>query len=344
LFTTGTVVDGTIEVTVDTGSFGAPQSPTALTSGQAVRFAYNAVSQPTLQSGVYSYRIDVPEGASRMQVKVVSDDPKVDVDLYVRKDVPPEVVDGDVVADFASENETGNETITITNGSTPPLSAGTWYIAIGVYTTGSPATGTVSATVERGLDAPTVGQPIAPGGSISLDIPAVDSSTLFTGDMLTRIDVPADAQELRIDLRTNPSDVDLDLFVRYGAPPTVQNGRVVADYRSIGSTGDETVTVNAGSVPTLRPGTYYIAVASYTTGRTATANLTATLRGASSSAGPADINFKQSESKAILSKPKDRTREIIVGSSEKSPAIEEATKQPTGIASEQAAARKRWAQ
>ena len=54
-----------------------------------------------------------------------------------------------VVSDYASERLFGNEEIVITLRSDPPLRAGTYFISLGVRTTGVVAEGTVTAIVER---------------------------------------------------------------------------------------------------------------------------------------------------------------------------------------------------
>ena len=48
----------------------------------------------------------------------------------------PDLQDGRVVTDYSHRNRTGNERIVITPESDPPLRAGTYFVAIAVYTTG----------------------------------------------------------------------------------------------------------------------------------------------------------------------------------------------------------------
>lgn len=276
LFTRNTAVNGTITATVDTPS-GAP--PTAgdpvLISGQGSPFQFAAVQSPTLFTGSSTFRITVPQGASRLQLRVTSADPTVDVDLYARYDAPPEVQDGNVVADHASESETGNETISITSASNPPLRPGVYYIALSLYSIGSPASGILTATIDREVPTIRTGSPLEPGRPITIDLPAVARPTFYSGNDGLYIEVPEGAPGLRVQLQTDPGNVDIDLFVRQGQQPDLVDGRIVSDYRSTGLAGDELVTIGPGSLPPLRAGVYFIALANYTTGAPARVQISA---------------------------------------------------------------------
>lgn len=277
VFTPGFVTEGTVEAIVETTDQEPPAEPALLTSGQPLPFSLPAVTQPTLYTGVYGYRVEVPEGAARLQVRVVSNDPRVDVDLYLRAGVPVELSADGVLADFAAETDSGNETITVTGGSSPPLAPGTYYIGVVLYTTGSPAIGFVSATFERTAAPPAGGRVLNSGEAQTISIPAVSGPTLFGEDSIFRIDAPSNTSTLQVDLRTTPSSVDLDLYIRYGAPPEVRDGAVVADFRSTSAGGNEGVTIGRSSNPALRPGAYYIGFASYTRDTAASAEVKATV-------------------------------------------------------------------
>ena len=303
VFTQGIAVEGTIEAIVVAEPSQAPSEPRTLTSGEPAQFTLSSVSEPTLFTGVYSYRIQVPEGATRLQVRAVSADPTVDIDLFLRRGADVELRDREVVADFSSQTETGNESITVTTGSNPALQPGTYYASLALFTTGVPASGTIVATVERSGAPTLVGRLIQPGQTIEWTVPAVEVPTLFNrDDSLLRIEVPAEASALRLELQATPGSVDLDLFARYDAPPATQNGAVVADHRAIGPTGNEQLTITRSSLPALRPGVYYIALASFTTNAPATARLTATF-----SSGEASAISSQPES---LRKSKPLVREF----------------------------------
>ena len=125
-----------------------------LTPGQPARFRLGPVDTPTLFSGDFSFRLEVPENASRVIFTVESVDPAVDVDLFVRFGEDNDLQDRSAVTDYSSEGLTGNEQIVITPSSDPPLRAGTYFVSLGLFDTGVVAQGTLIATVELGGAAP----------------------------------------------------------------------------------------------------------------------------------------------------------------------------------------------
>ena len=77
-------------------------------------------------------------------------------------------------------------------------------------------------------------------------------------------------------MRAADPAIDVDLFLRAGAEPTLEAGRVVADHRAQGDTGDETIVVTSASNPALRAGAYFVAFGLFTLNREARGALTAT--------------------------------------------------------------------
>ena len=73
------------------------------------------------------------------------------MDLYVRYGEDNDIRDGRVISDYSSEGPTGNEEIIITRQSAPPLRAGTYFVSLGVRTTGVVAEGTVRAEFDTPL-------------------------------------------------------------------------------------------------------------------------------------------------------------------------------------------------
>src|SRR6266699_3597818 len=55
-----------------------------LTSGVPVNFTLPAVATSTLLTGDFSFRIAAPTGATRLEIKLTTATPGVDVDLFVR--------------------------------------------------------------------------------------------------------------------------------------------------------------------------------------------------------------------------------------------------------------------
>ncbi|MGH9841200.1 MAG: BACON domain-containing protein, partial [Blastocatellia bacterium] len=96
--------------------------------------------------GETQYTIQIPSTVTQLKVDLRGNQ---DVDLFVRFGARIAIQGGSVIADFKSESETGNESITITPGSSPALQAGVYYIAAGNFGPGA-ANITVTATVTGG--------------------------------------------------------------------------------------------------------------------------------------------------------------------------------------------------
>ena len=119
--------------------------PAPLQSGAVVALALPTVSSPTLFPGTYSYAIKVPEGATRLEINLTSG---FDLDLYARYGQPVDYNEGgQVLADYRSETVGGNESIVITGS---PMAAGTYYIALKVWTLGLATSGFLVATTTVG--------------------------------------------------------------------------------------------------------------------------------------------------------------------------------------------------
>jgi uncharacterized protein (TIGR03437 family) len=285
LFTTGMAAEGTLTATVEGAASASARLPATLTSGQAANFTLPAVSTPTLMSRAGAFRIVVPDGATRLEVRLVTSPAAIDTDLFVRFGGEPDLAGGQVVADYSSIGDTGVETITITPASTPPLLPGTYYITVGLFTTGTAVSGTVTAAIDRAAAAaPSRATPLSSGAAADFSLPAVSVSTLFTGANAYRIDVPPGATRLEVRVTTSTANADVDLYVRFGAEPVVTDGRVTADFRSTSDGGNETIVITSASSPPLQPGSYFIGLVLFTTGLAARGAVTATVSGVSGGA------------------------------------------------------------
>jgi hypothetical protein len=279
LFTNGVEAIGSVTATVTVaGSQQTPSASTLLEPGVPAKFSLGPVERPTLFSGNYSYRVVVPEGSGRLTIRLVSDTPSVDTDLYVRFGADTDVADGEIVSDYSGTSQFGNETIVIDPASQPALRAGTYYISVGLYTTGAAAQGTVTAVIERGSVQP----PTQTGGILlqserqaQFTLPAVERPTLFGGDVGFRVNVPANGSRLEVVIASNPVEADVDLHVRFGAEPVVMNSRIVADHSSTQASGEEQVIITRASSPPLRAGTYFISLSLWTTGVRVTGTISA---------------------------------------------------------------------
>ena len=92
--------------------------------------------------------------------------------------------------------------------------------------------------------------------------PASNQCTLFTTQF--QVTVPANSIQLKVDVDGGSNDVDL--YVRFNTAVTAAGGNSFnADFASNGPTGQESVKINAGTVPILHTGTYFIGVANCST-------------------------------------------------------------------------------
>ena len=269
LFTANVTARGTITATVTL----APPS-NSLVSGEARSFSIGPVSGGTLYNGQNGFRIEVPEGARRLDIRLEADRPELDIDLHVRYGQDVSLSNRTIVSDFAAAGDTGVESLAITASTSPPLRAGTYFIAIGLFARDVTVTGKVTATVSG------AGNVLVSGTPALVETPAVTGASLLGGSLAYQIVAPQGATRLDVRLSNGTAGVDYDLFVRRNAPPEVQGGRVVADYRSEGATGDELVTITPASNPALEPGTtYYAAIGVFTPGVAGSVALTATAGG-----------------------------------------------------------------
>ncbi len=145
-----------------------------LVSGQPQR---GGIVAPPPDAGVLShlqYSIAVPPGAANLKIELNGDQ---DVDLFAR--FGERIVNQGFhpVSDYVSAGKSGSEALNITASSTPPLRAGTYFIAIANFGPGE-ADFTVSATVMGGVNshAPAIFdvRPRLEGDVLDLSYAAVD--------------------------------------------------------------------------------------------------------------------------------------------------------------------------
>ncbi|MEZ5403420.1 MAG: PPC domain-containing protein [Bryobacteraceae bacterium] len=284
LFSRGVVISGTITARITGGNTGATPPPTGavvdLESGVSRNISIAPVTSAVLLGT--SYRVVVPEGATRLEVRLSSPTPNVDVDLYGRAGQPPAVASGRVTADYRSTGNTADETIVIGASSDPPLRAGEYYFRLAVFTANTSIDTSLVATVTTGDAPPPPSQTDEPralrsGVPAAWTLPVVDGGTLFIGGYGYYVDVPENATRLEVRLNTDTPNADTDLFVRFGAMPVVADGNVVTDFAGDGLTGNEVITITPDSRPALEPGRYFIALAQFTSGVQTTGSVVATV-------------------------------------------------------------------
>ena len=108
-----------------------------------------AAARPESYNG---YWIDVPRGATQLDIRLVTATPGADGDLYVNRDSRPSAVfatnNNEIVryeSEYSSTGPGGDETITITPASSPPLEPGPYFIAVNARTLGAHVKRTLTA-------------------------------------------------------------------------------------------------------------------------------------------------------------------------------------------------------
>ena len=123
-----------------------------LISGAPPReFSLPSVSNSTFFSGAhgpYGFRVEVPEGATKLSVRLRTQTARADVDLYVNRGSDPVLSNGRIISDYSSTNASGDESIVVTPQSSPSLQGGTHFIAFALFTTGVEVTATIDAVAE----------------------------------------------------------------------------------------------------------------------------------------------------------------------------------------------------
>jgi uncharacterized protein (TIGR03437 family) len=154
----------------------------AVTSGESRSFSFDAVRSPTLFEDP-TLAVTVPANALSLTIELAGvSPPSADVDLYVRKEIPPAVASGSVTADFSSTGATSAERIVIDSQSSPPLQAGVYYVRLALYTRATAVAGQILANVETSQDGAT-----QPAPSISSIVHAADqrASAVAPGQLVS---------------------------------------------------------------------------------------------------------------------------------------------------------------
>ena len=121
-----------------------------ISSGARTDFVLPAVERPTLFR-TDSYRLEVPPGARSLTVRAEALTSGADIDLYLRRNQPPTLTIGVIVADASAATASGIEEIRLTPAD--GLQPGTWYISLAAHTTDLEIQGRLLATVEGGSTA-----------------------------------------------------------------------------------------------------------------------------------------------------------------------------------------------
>ncbi|MEM4308369.1 MAG: pre-peptidase C-terminal domain-containing protein [Thermoplasmata archaeon] len=211
----------TIKATTSTSSTNVTQ----LTDGVAATGSLSAS-----KDGKY-YSITIPSGKAQLKIEMTGPS-GTDFDVYVKLGAMPTTSS----YDYSGTTSSASETVSITNPA-----AGTWYIY--VYSYSGSGTFTIKASTSTSTDTGELTDGVAKTGSLS----ATGAKAYYF------ITIPSGKSQLKIEL-IGPSGTDFDLYVKNGANPSTSS----YDYRSIGSTSTESITISSPS-----SGTWYILVYSY---------------------------------------------------------------------------------
>ncbi len=174
------------------------------------------------------------------------------VDLYVRYGQPVQFEGNNITADFSGTiPDDSTEIITIDRFTSPPLSPGTYYLAV-VTRELSPVLFLLTPRTDFFTNIPLTSAEArvgSIGGSAGPGYATVSMSQ-FT------IEVPPGTSNLTVELNAGGGE-DIDLFARYGANIFLEGVSLQYDYAAASTTGSEILTIQS---PDLQGGTYFLAV------------------------------------------------------------------------------------
>ena len=121
-----------------------------LTSGKPLHLIFGPGSSHS--EGYNIYWIDVPRGATQLEIRLVTSTPSAEVDLYASRDIRPRtMIDANTEeivgyeSQYSSTGPGGDETITITPASSRPLEPGQYFIAVHARKQGLTVQGSLTA-------------------------------------------------------------------------------------------------------------------------------------------------------------------------------------------------------
>lgn len=222
------------------------ESYTQLELGKPVSAVIDWAHQPWV-----SFVVEVPVDAIVLTVAV--EDAEADLDLFGRRGRP--IANFEEDAEYQASTRLYNDTLRISRGSEPALEPGKFYVDVAYNVDTAPRIGKRrAAEISFNITARVIRARI--DGDLLPEVPLTSETSAQSGWFRTyRIAVPAGAKALRIDLDRVTSD--LDLSIRHGQPALkMEDG----DHLAESTLGRETLLIDAGSDPPLRPGTWFLTV------------------------------------------------------------------------------------
>jgi len=230
-----------------------------LESGSAAQGSIDAAPDGYVLLGDRQYRIDVPNRATRLKVRVEASS---NARFYLRYRVPVTVEEGTIRAEQQSEIST-NPSGYLSLENTPELQAGTYYIAV-VNTEGRPLEYTVHVEVEDG-------DPSAAPAITFLEDGVSANGSAPSGPFLASrqfaIRVPEEGYaSLAVTLE---GDEDVDLYVKLGGIVYINGtGYPQADLVSNSESSREDLAITGAGGGPLPAGVYVLGVYNYSSNTT----------------------------------------------------------------------------
>ena len=244
-----------------------------LIPGEPLGFSTQPVSSPTLVGGIF---VRIPSGARRVEVGLDLFGQDVDVDLFVRYNQDIELSTGGLVFDATSDNPAGeDESIVLTNQSTPQLRAGVLFVAFGVLTTGRAIDLELTVIIDDSGPLPECGFTLTSGAPRQFERPAANDIQFLFESVIDCIDVPEGATRLTIRLAGTPASANFVITATANRDAFV--GELDPDFFVAANPIE--IEIDAQSDPPLATGRYFITTALVTTGVAVQGTFTATIEG-----------------------------------------------------------------
>lgn len=245
-----------------------------------VQFEFPAVGVPTLFTGDWALRVDVPETARRLEIRLSNSTPGVRAVVQIRRNSAPELFDGRVVSDIQGA-DADLQSVVFSRDAAPLLQPGSYFVAFSVPVTEQPVRVSVAALLDA--DAVPVNRPGKPlefdsGTTVEAQGPG---EVLLTGLRGAYLEVPEGLVSVTVCREVSPPSWSAPaLYARFRRPPELLNGRVVADWLNEDTTADPCLQLANRDGSTLEAGVYYIAlgIGTLTPNARLTIHLTASAR------------------------------------------------------------------
>jgi uncharacterized protein (TIGR03437 family) len=209
--------------------------------------------------GAEDYRIRIPTRSRSLRIEVEANPTTANIVAYLRFRAPVEIRDGQIIADYVFTGTSPNLGVInqlINFESTPELQMGDYYLVVG-NRSGGPLNYAVRMTIEADLPGANSFFPAINNGQTVRGVVPRN----FLNSRQFRLEVPAGTTGVEIVLE---GQRDVDLYINYGNPVRPGGeGLPLAEGVSASASNVERMVLTTGTIPNLRPGTYFLAVENF---------------------------------------------------------------------------------